>query len=67
MLDRKKRIRVVGRAKKAVSVRSSLAVYLKEETNREITEGELRSLFPESYVCVECADRAVEFQKLKVK
>ena len=41
----KKRILLFGSAKKGVSVRNSLASYLGEESNRNITEGELRGLF----------------------
>ena len=43
--DRKKRILLFGSTKKAVSVRNSLASYLREESNRNITEGELRGRF----------------------
>lgn len=67
MLDRKKRILLFGSARKAVLVRSSLAVYLSEESSRNITEVDLRSLFSEDYVCAECADCIVEFQELKLK
>ena len=65
--DRKKRILLFGSTKKAVSVRNSLASYLREESNRNITEGELRGLFSEDYACVECADRIAVYEELKVK
>ncbi len=66
-LDRRKRILLFGTAKRAANVRNILASYLGDHGNRRITEGDLRFLFTEDYVCIECTDRIVEYGELKEK